>query len=143
MGGPNPSARAAACAAGSYNWGKLGIYSFHQRFGLTEPARLRNFQLGGYRLVGWFLFCFDVTEKLWGCCRELSCRLGWLVSEMLSPLQQKGKHGHPFQMHTRAQPKHPLVVHPPQGPEAFHSPRSGIAAAQLLWHYLCTILVTA
>lgn len=50
MGGPSPSARAAACAAGSYNWGKLGIYCFHQKFRIIETARLRNFQLGDYRL---------------------------------------------------------------------------------------------
>lgn len=54
------------------------------------------------------------------------------VSEMLSPLQQKGKQGHSFQMCAGAQPKLAMVVHPPQGPDFFHFPPSGTAAAQLL-----------
>lgn len=142
VGGPSPSARAAACAAGSYNWGKVGIYCFHQRFGITEPARLRNFQLGGYRLWLVHLVLFWCYRKALGMLQRTELQMGMAVSEMLSPLQQKGKYGHPFQMHARAQPKRAVVVHLPQGPDSFHCPPSGIAAAQLLWHYLRTILVT-
>lgn len=69
--------------------------------------------------------------------------MGWLLSEELSPLQWKGKQGHPFQIRARAQTKHALGVDPPQGPGSFQAPPSGIAAAQLLWHYLCAIPVTA
>lgn len=87
MGGPSLSARAAACAAGSYNWGKLGIYCFHQRFGITEPARLRNFQLGGYRLWLVHLVLFWCYREALRMLQRTELQVG--VSEMLSPLQQR------------------------------------------------------
>lgn len=76
VGGPSPSARAAACAAGSYNWERLGMYCLHQRFGITEPARLRNFQLGGYRLWLVLLVSFWCYSKALGLLPRTELQIG-------------------------------------------------------------------
>lgn len=142
VGGPSPSARAAACAAGSYNWGRLGMYCFHQRFGITGPARLRNFQLGGYRLWLVLLVSFRCYSKALGMLLTTEPQMGVACIRDAKPTTAKGKHSHPFQPHAGAQPNHTVLVDPPQGPDSFPSPPSGTATAQLLWHYLCPVLVT-